>query len=269
MSTPEIHPSRNVAVSLRSLLGNSELSARGDIEDFLRNDTTAQSVGSLLVSQQMALNFHQMDPFVPFFSNRVVGARVGDGVTTPSYSYIADVSLSGGHKAMVEVVVEVLKRAHPDHVLFTFAPGVTAKAITSVTHDEVIKKLAKSNDGRKVDFLLTGILPEDNIEEAEDIYGRKVEDFMLFQVNRAKDLGMAGVIASAEYEKPARHARANGIAYVGFGVNESGISKNIDDETLKRRTRFFKAKNYCDVVVLGQYLAQHPDGLDEALKQII
>lgn len=217
------------------------------VVDFLRRRDVARYVGSLKFTAEMMMDFHNIDPFVQLTSD----SRVD------SYSVVADLSLSGGYKAMLKTVQFVRQRVNRRDMTFTFSQLNSKEGI-----DKVVEAERASHP--ETSFLLTGVLPENDLDDfAEDFFGCSPEEFTGIKVKRSKEIeGVVGVYGSAEFA----HLR-NGEEYLGSGVTLIGgdYGTGLDE---KRSLGIRAAYENCTSVVLGHSLMVH-EGIDVGFDRFI
>lgn len=277
MATPE--QPRNISLAVEAFESTAQNETyRNPLFDFLDNPQNETRVSSLFIPQETMLDFHRMDDFGSYMNGQRRVDSMNRTTGVPCYPVIIDASLSGAPKAMLESVRYVLRHYPARSIAFTFASGVTDTPVRKVvepTREEMAKKAAKAAMAEskwpakksaieRVDFLLTGVLPEDPLDEAEEMFGKSPEDFTVDTIRRAKALGLAGVVGSAEF---ACLAEGSKVPYIGSGVNLTGESYDAEGVT-KRATPYSEAAKHCSQVVVGHYISGHPDGFDVALKSL-
>ncbi len=222
---------RKLSIAVDSLV-NSSLDLN-EVVDFLRRKEVAKHVGSLKFTAEMMMDFHNIEPFVQLTSD----------FRTNSYSVVADLSLSGGYKAMLETVQFVRKRVNRSDMTFTFSQLNSKAGI-----DKVVDAERETRPDTK--FLLTGVLPENDLEDFEDdFFGCSPEEFTLAKRERAMNIdGVVGIYGSAEFA----HLRGD-VDYLGSGITLLGgdYGTGLDE---KRSTDFMQAFVTCTSVVLGHSL---------------
>lgn len=220
------------------------------VADFLRREDAARYIGSLKFTAEMMMDFHNIDPFVQLTSDS----------RPNSYSVVADLSLSGGYKAMLKTVEFVRKRVNRSDMTFTFSQLNSLQGIQNVVDAE----RSRHEDTR---FFLTGVLPENDLScFKNDFYGLSPREFTIDKVERAKAIeGVYGVYGSAEFA----HFRQS-VEYLGAGITLYGGDYGIDIDE-KRSTAFTQAYKTCSAVVLGKCLRMSGDihkGYDQFVQML-
>lgn len=265
-----LQPPRNISLAVDAFDAEKidEFGQR-PFTEFLKSNLAQGRVSSLLLPDEATLDFHYMDIFRPFMSGHADVDRAGVIHRTPSYPIIVDSSLSGGYQAMREYVRYVVRHYPAHEMAFTFALGVTDMAVRSVVDATQVwlQESAEKNHRpmKQIDFLLTGVLPEDPPAEIRSIFKKQPLSVMRDIVGRARNLGLAGVVGSAEY---ARAARGSGVQYIGSGVNLTGESYISTGGVEKRATPYSRAVEHCTQVVVGHFISDHPDGPEVGLRSL-
>jgi hypothetical protein len=142
----------------------------------------------------------------------------------------------------------------------------------------------------EIDFLLTGILPEDELDfvdgtedectsdddlaNVEESFFLKPEPFTRHVIKRAssinkrlversKKLGVLGIYGSARYASIER----GDLEYTGAGISGDG-KPYVSEGELKHSTRLSIAAKNCTDIVVGHMISDHPNGPVAGLESI-
>ncbi len=129
------------------------LKPEGDFPDF------AQNVSGIWVPHEISEDHERFDK-LNLLANTVSQQRVDEG-EEPLRLY-CDLSCSGSVKDVIKYLGRFYRRTFAPHVTVTFAPKVEPELIKAVLEDHAVL------EGKWVhDFMLSGVLPEDNPNPGE------------------------------------------------------------------------------------------------------
>lgn len=237
-------PERIIALSVDSF-PKDDIEGYVGISKLLHSEDAVATISSLELPADLFMEYHRYEAIKPF----VAGAPGA----LDKLPVIADVSLSGGYNTAERQIAYILRNYRTETMTFIVNHGMANKGI---------EKLQRNFADDKINFLLTGVLPENLPENFEESFGMNVLEFTTHVKTRAKNLGITGVYGSAEYA-----TNDEELAYVGAGISMNG-GIYTSDGVEKRSTALRDAAKTCTQLVIGNMIVNHPVSPLQAVKDI-